>query len=590
MPNYFYTDASGQRQGPINDQHLRVLAAQRKILPTTPLETEGGHRGLAGQIPGLFPVPQPGPAGPVPPPPTPSQLFCTNCGTACSEQAVACMSCGAKPTGHKRFCRQCGVGLNLEQVVCIKCGASVATTRLPDAKRVVQSVIASSMIKGAKNLVLGGIAVAVVVGLVWLTANFWPSSHPLRKAKPGDWARYDVTVSGDGNLAPRGGQTMKMTSVIEVLSNDGKKVKLRTTTTNTERYGPPEQKHEWEVDLSKPEEEIVLSMLKGTPFGDAIKNVKFERGKKTTKETEWAAGKEYNCIVVTTVLTGIVTRDDGETAELTSTSKDWTSKTAPFTGTVRSDVNLMLIAKRETVNIFMTTSLAAFGHDPEIAKKAAELAMKEANAAKAKECANRLSQICLALLNYENQRNSFPPLYSVDSNGRPLHSWRVLILPFLDELHLYNQIRLDEPWNSPHNSQFHRRVPNVYQCPDNKDIKDTANCTYSVIKDDRHCFPEGGRTSRSSIDYISTHDGASNTIAIVEVKKPFCWMDPSADLTLEEFSSGINTRQSRAGSFHPGGINVVAFSCEIHFLGDSTNSQTLRALATRNGGESVSFP
>ena len=61
------------------------------------------------------------------PVPTHNQVFCTNCGNPVSEQAVACMSCGAKPTGHKKFCRQCGVALNPEQVVCVKCGAGVKT-------------------------------------------------------------------------------------------------------------------------------------------------------------------------------------------------------------------------------------------------------------------------------------------------------------------------------------------------------------------------------------------------------------------------------------------------------------------------------
>ena len=54
-----------------------------------------------------------------------SNLFCTNCGNPVSAQAVACLSCGARPVGHRKFCRHCGVALNPEQVICIKCGAGV---------------------------------------------------------------------------------------------------------------------------------------------------------------------------------------------------------------------------------------------------------------------------------------------------------------------------------------------------------------------------------------------------------------------------------------------------------------------------------
>lgn len=116
------------------------------------------------------------PPGQVPPPP-PKQLFCTNCGKGISEQAVACMACGAKPLGHKKFCRWCGVALNAEQVVCTQCGSNVAATMMPDAKRVVQSVISSSAptiekIKKNKNLLLKSffavvISIVVVGGLVY---------------------------------------------------------------------------------------------------------------------------------------------------------------------------------------------------------------------------------------------------------------------------------------------------------------------------------------------------------------------------------------------------------------------------------------
>jgi len=92
-----------------------------------------GRTGPCQQCGQVITVPSPNPfAVPVPPiqqtPPAPKQLFCTNCGNTVSEQAVACMSCGARPTGHKKFCRQCGVALNPEQIVCIKCGAGLTAT------------------------------------------------------------------------------------------------------------------------------------------------------------------------------------------------------------------------------------------------------------------------------------------------------------------------------------------------------------------------------------------------------------------------------------------------------------------------------
>ena len=107
MPEYFCTDTNAQQHGPIDEQTLRVLVVQKKIIPTTSLVTKGGHRGQAGQISGLF------------------DPRCTNCGKPTPMQARACKACGVKPTGHKKFCRQCGVALNPGQVVCIKCEAAI---------------------------------------------------------------------------------------------------------------------------------------------------------------------------------------------------------------------------------------------------------------------------------------------------------------------------------------------------------------------------------------------------------------------------------------------------------------------------------
>lgn len=126
MPNFFITDKNGKKHQ-FTDQQLKELAAQGRVTPDTPLESDTGHQGLAGQIPGLQfgNAAPPSFAQPAQAPPT-ANVFCTNCGSPVSEQAVACMSCGARPTGHKKLCRHCGVALNPEQVICVKCGASLA--------------------------------------------------------------------------------------------------------------------------------------------------------------------------------------------------------------------------------------------------------------------------------------------------------------------------------------------------------------------------------------------------------------------------------------------------------------------------------
>ncbi|MCL2709951.1 MAG: DUF4339 domain-containing protein [Planctomycetaceae bacterium] len=67
--NFFYFDQTNQKRGPVSQQQLKELAARGIIGPHTPLETDGGHKGVAGQIAGLFSTPAPPPPQPVPVPP-----------------------------------------------------------------------------------------------------------------------------------------------------------------------------------------------------------------------------------------------------------------------------------------------------------------------------------------------------------------------------------------------------------------------------------------------------------------------------------------------------------------------------------------
>lgn len=82
-------------------------------------------------------------------------------------------------------------------------------------------------------------------------------------------------------------------------------------------------------------------------------------------------------------------------------------------------------------------------------------------------CHNHLNQIALALESYQTRYKSYPPPVVFDKQGRPMHSWRVLILPHLDteEENLYAEYKLDEPWDGPNNSKLALRMPKVFGCP-----------------------------------------------------------------------------------------------------------------------------
>src|SRR5690349_18772074 len=74
-------------------------------------------------------------------------------------------------------------------------------------------------------------------------------------------------------------------------------------------------------------------------------------------------------------------------------------------------------------------------------------------AARRSQCVNNLKQIAMALHDYEQAHNALPPAYTVDALGRPLHSWRTLILPYLEQEPLYKTIDLSKPWNDPANAK-----------------------------------------------------------------------------------------------------------------------------------------
>jgi len=204
------------------------------------------------------------------------------------------------------------------------------------------------------------------------------------------------------------------------------------------------------------------------------------------------------------------------------------------------------------------------------------------------QCTNHIGIIVLALHNYHDTHNALPPLYTVDADGKPLHSWRVLILPYIEQGALYQQIRLNEPWDSPHNRQFHNVVIPIYSCPDNPMAMSGKSCTYSVIAG-QVLAPATGANRQVGNSFAVITDGTSNTLAIVEVKEPFNWMDPTADITLDELAKGIN-KTGRVGSFHVGGINVGLFDGSRRFVSDTVPSELLRVLGNPRSGRPVTLP
>ncbi|HMF14410.1 MAG TPA: sigma-70 family RNA polymerase sigma factor, partial [Gemmataceae bacterium] len=78
---------------------------------------------------------------------------------------------------------------------------------------------------------------------------------------------------------------------------------------------------------------------------------------------------------------------------------------------------------------------------------------------------DNLKQIALAMHNWHDTYGTFPAAATYRKDGKPLLSWRVALLPFLEQDNLYKQFRLDEPWDSAHNKKLLARMPEIYLVP-----------------------------------------------------------------------------------------------------------------------------
>lgn len=204
-------------------------------------------------------------------------------------------------------------------------------------------------------------------------------------------------------------------------------------------------------------------------------------------------------------------------------------------------------------------------------------------AARRMVCTNNLKLIGLALENYHDTYDTLPPAYVVDADGRPLYSWRVLLLPYLEEKTLYAQFHLDEPWDSPHNLALAKQLPSLFECPSHPRTPGRTITPYVAIVDQDSLWP--GETALTLQDVT---DGTMNTLAVVEwPESDIVWTEPR-DLTRKTLPKWWHPdAQTLAGKHrHPGGVNVVMADCAVRFIEPSSLSgPRLRALLTRAGRE-----
>jgi prepilin-type processing-associated H-X9-DG protein len=202
-------------------------------------------------------------------------------------------------------------------------------------------------------------------------------------------------------------------------------------------------------------------------------------------------------------------------------------------------------------------------------------------AARRINCQSNLTHIATAMQCYSSKYGCFPPAFVADKNGKPMHSWRALLLPYLDES-LSAKYDFNEPWDGPNNRKITDVALSVYHCPSQPDSKQPTTNYMMVVGP--HTISDGPHSRKQA----EITDGSGSTIMLVEVAdSDVPWAEPK-DLSFDQLDFKINgSERPGIGSVHSGGATVAFFDGSVRFLPDTTKPERIKAMLTIGGGEKL---
>lgn len=196
-------------------------------------------------------------------------------------------------------------------------------------------------------------------------------------------------------------------------------------------------------------------------------------------------------------------------------------------------------------------------------------------------CKQNLKRIARALNAYADAYGTYPPPAVLDASGKPMHSWRVLILPYLGEERLYASYDLNRPWDSPENSSLQAQMPGVFLSPGNSNPLVVGEASYMLVTGPGTMFPPSGPVPRGRIT-----DGVGNTLLVVETNNQnIPWTEPR-DLDITKLPAQIGALGGIGGS-HEGGATAVFADGEAAWLPSDTGKAIVDSLLSPNGSEAV---
>ena len=202
------------------------------------------------------------------------------------------------------------------------------------------------------------------------------------------------------------------------------------------------------------------------------------------------------------------------------------------------------------------------------------------------QCKNDLKQIGLALRNYHDEHHRLLPAV----RDEPPLSWRVSILPYLDQARLYAQYDQRLAWDRPPNDAMASQKMSRYVCLSNSRPQDAQGRWFAAYSMPTGASTVGESPTGTTLNDIT--DGTSNTLLVVEAcGSQIIWTEPR-DVDVGVQPTGVNLNGNTPGqsagwlsSYHVGGTQVLMADGSVRFLSAQTDPAVLKKLATINDGE-----
>lgn len=215
-------------------------------------------------------------------------------------------------------------------------------------------------------------------------------------------------------------------------------------------------------------------------------------------------------------------------------------------------------------------------------------------------CRANLENLAASIKNFRDAYGYLPPAIILDSDGKPMHSWRVLIVPFIEKNWFADMYNWREPWDSPHNQRLHRQfiieddgygqrrdvteVGRIYRCPGAPASQSATSTNYVMIVDTQ-APPLVSADRRSGWGGVAYYPPSGGSIVVVEIaNSDIHWMEPR-DLSLGEMSMRINdSAEPGISSHHVGGAFVMMDNGTVSFLDESSTRERIKGMLKRSSG------